>query len=341
MDLIGREIFAVGTWNGLEFTESDLDDVVANFESLGENHKVPLKLGHNEDQKVTDGQPALGWVSKIYKHGQKLLADFTDMPSVIYDAMMKKLYRTVSVELLFNVDHKGTKYNHVLDAVAILGADQPAVNTLSDLNALLASRISFAGGTRQCFDTMAGNGPKLEESDMGMSKEEVQELLNTSLAPLKAEAEELRAENKTLKAKAEADRLEKEDYARKEAAKKVTMAREAVTTILDDAVKAKSMTPALRETYAKQIGVDDDARVIEIDVDQVKLMCGAVKGEDQGESGRVGDNEQVDDAGEELLRLTRKAMAATGDDNFNATFSRVAAANPELHKEYLDSNGEK
>jgi hypothetical protein len=159
-DLKGREIFAVGKWNGMEFDETDLDDIVQNFERLTEIHRVPLKFGHNKEQKITDGQPAIGWVSKVFRQGGKLYADFVDMPRTVFEAIKNKLYRTVSVELLFDVDHDGNRYDHVLDAVALLGADHPAVNTLKDLDALLASRTEFTGGQRMSFETIAGKRKK-------------------------------------------------------------------------------------------------------------------------------------------------------------------------------------
>jgi hypothetical protein len=159
-DLKGREIFAIGKWNNMTFSENDLDDIVENFERLNSIHRVPLKFGHNKEQQVTDGQPAIGWVSKVFRQGGKLYADFTDMPKSVFEAIKNKLYRTVSVELLFDVDHDGNRYDHVLDAVALLGADHPAVNTLADLDALLASRATFSGGQRMSFETIAGKRTK-------------------------------------------------------------------------------------------------------------------------------------------------------------------------------------
>ena len=50
-ELKGREIFATGTWNGIEFTEDDLDELIFNFDALKDNFKVPLKFGHDEDHK--------------------------------------------------------------------------------------------------------------------------------------------------------------------------------------------------------------------------------------------------------------------------------------------------
>ena len=133
-ELKGREIFAEGMWNGLNFSSSDLEDIVANFSKLKDDHRVPLKFGHDADHN--DGQPAIGWVERIFKEGTKLFADFTHMPRIVFDAIEQQLYRTISIELLFNVDNDGNKFNHVLDAVALLGADHPAVNSLADLDLL-------------------------------------------------------------------------------------------------------------------------------------------------------------------------------------------------------------
>lgn len=345
-ELKAREIFAVGTWNGIDFSEADLDDIVENFTNLIDTHKVPLKFGHNDEQPITDGQPAIGWVERIYRDGKKLLADFANVPSVVVDAIKNKLYRTVSVELLFNVDNKGKKYNHVLDAVAILGADQPAVNNLADLNTLLAKRTAFSGGHRVVFNTMKGERPEINsKEEFEMDKKEIQEMVDAAIAPLKTEIVDLKAERDTLKQKNEKLEADQKDREKAEQQEKIAASRKAVTTILDEAVKEKRMTPAVRETYSKQIGVDDDKRVIEIDLDQVKLMCGATKGPDTKEQGHVADKDDdkyadVDNPGEKLMRMTRDYQADKGEDNFEVAFSRVANANPELHKAYLMSNGE-
>lgn len=336
-DLIGAEIFATGKWNDLEFSDDDIDDIVANFEALGDIHKVPLKLGHNDEQQVTDGQPALGWVQKVYKQGNKLLADFVDMPNVIYDAIKQKLYRTVSVELLFNVNHDGSKYNHVLDAVALLGADHPAVNTLQDLQTLMATRTEFSGGRRLVFETLTGR--KKPKRKKGMDEEEVKKLIAAALKPLETANEELKTENADLKKKLEKRDEEAAEFSRKQEEEKVKAARKEVTELLDTAVKDKKMTPAVRETYAKQIGLEDDERVLEIDLEQVKIMCDATKGVDDKETGLDGDSEDDHENPEaKLLALTRKNRSA--DETFEAAFMRTAEANPKLHRAYLDMNGE-
>lgn len=345
MQIQGAEIFAVGKWNGMEFSPEDLDQIVANFDTLRENHKVPLKLGHNDEQPVTDGQPALGWVDRVYRQGNKLLADFTNLPKTIYEAIKKRLYRTVSVELLMNTEHKGSKYKYVLDAVALLGADHPAVNTLGDLDRLLASRADFSGGRRVAFDTIAGNvNPNHEVSDMD-SKEldaAIDAAVNKALSPIREELDSTKAE-------LEATRKERDEMlkAQREAEEKrqkerVEAARKAVNETLDGLVREGAMTPATRETYSKQIGLDDDAKVVEITPESIKelFMGRADFGRPNGRAGN--SNEPADENAEEkLILMTRQNMAETGESDFTAAFTRVAAANPKLHSEYLLSNGEK
>ena len=352
MDLIGKEIFATGKWNGMDFTEEDLDDIVKNFEYLGDIQKVPLKLGHNDEQPVTDGQPALGWVNRVYRKGQKLLADFTDMPKIIYEAIKNKLYRTVSVELLLGVQHKGNEYRNVLDAVALLGADQPAVNTLEGLGELLSSRQSaFTFGRRVVFDTLAGN--LLTNEEIEMDEATLDKLLAKKLKPLEdkigTQGEQivtLTKERDTYKSRSEqleADRVKREE---EEKLAKVKASRSEVNKVLDDAVNAKTMTPALRETYARQLGVDDDERVVNINVEEVKLMCGASKKkDDKFESKETGmykrDDGTTVDPQAELMRLTNEARGKlTKDEPWRSTFTRVCQANPKLHRAYLDSNTE-
>ncbi len=345
-DLKNREIFATGKWNNIEFSDADLEDIVENFEKLKTIHKVPLKFGHNDEQPITDGQPAIGWISRVFKQGNKLLADFTDMPKTVFDAIKKKLYRSVSVELLFNVDHDGNRFNHVLDAVALLGADHPAVNTLADLDNLLATRTSFAGGHRVAFKTFAGNKIEVETGGKSMDEETkklIAAAVSEAIAPFKTELDDLKKENATLKEeKGKLEAKRKEDEA-EQLKKEVKMARDAVTEVLNAAVKSKSLAPAARETYERQIGLDDDNRVLDIKIDDVKALFN-VKVPDNKSEGRVksGDEiDDIDDPGEALMSLVYQNMEKTGETDFNKAFSRVAPANPKLHRAYLDSNGVK
>lgn len=348
-DLVGREIFAVGKWNGMEFTEKDLDEIVENFDRLSEIHKIPLKFGHNKEQPVTDGQPALGWVSRVFRKGQKLYADFTDMPNAVFNAIKNKLYRTVSVELLFDVDHDGKRYGQILDAVALLGADHPAVNTLADLDALLASRTEFTGGRRVSFETIAGKRTKdpdpSNSEDSFMDKQElkqfVAEAIDAATSPLKTELERVTKDRDELKEKVDKQETERAEFEARQRKEKVVATRKHVTALLDRAVRDKTMTPAMREIYAEQIGVSDDDRVLDIDIDKVRKMCAIEKsGHSDDDDARRRTVDTSGDAAEQLTTLTHAYMAEHNEANFARALTNVARQNPDLHKEYLDSNVE-
>lgn len=124
------EIFAAGNWNEREYSVTDLENIAANFRKYQTRIKPPLKLGHRQDDPR--GQPALGWVKDLYVRGQKLVACFTEVPAIVYKAIQKGLYRRISSELWQDED------GFILKAVALLGADLPAVDTLEDLNVYFA-----------------------------------------------------------------------------------------------------------------------------------------------------------------------------------------------------------
>lgn len=129
------EIFGEGTWNGNSISSGVLEDIVSAFNATKDFVKPVLKLGHNDDQTLLkkDGLPAAGWVSNVYIRGKKLFADFVDIPEKIYELIKKKAYRKVSVEIFSGYSFDGKTYPNLLGAVALLGADMPAVMTLSDI----------------------------------------------------------------------------------------------------------------------------------------------------------------------------------------------------------------
>lgn len=119
----GVEIFAAGNWNGDEYSESDLDDMVLAAPEVG--YVPPLKDGHHPD---IPGTRALGWVKNLRRIGKKLVADFMDLPKVVYEAIKKRSYDTVSSEIFWDLSRNGKTFRRALKAVALQGAEIPAVN---------------------------------------------------------------------------------------------------------------------------------------------------------------------------------------------------------------------
>lgn len=134
----GVEIFSAGTWNGDEYTMEDLHGMVYAFDKHKHAVRPFLKLGHDENQKLlqNDGLPAAGWIDKLYVKGEKLCADFCDIPKKIFELISNKAYRKVSSEIYWNTKIGQDFHKHLLGAVALLGADTPGVMNLSDILAM-------------------------------------------------------------------------------------------------------------------------------------------------------------------------------------------------------------
>jgi hypothetical protein len=130
------EIFRVGTWNGDKYTGKDLDDIVASFDKIG--YRPPVKLGHKEDS----GDPAYGWVASLKRVGDRLVATFEDIPDKLFQSIKDRQFDTVSSEIFWNIKRNGSTFRRALKAVAILGAEIPAV---ADLKPLRDSVEAFTG----------------------------------------------------------------------------------------------------------------------------------------------------------------------------------------------------
>ena len=179
--LEGVEIFDVGTWNGIPFTDKDLDGIVNSFNALGLAGRCPLKFGHQGQDARTDGSPAIGWVQKIYRKpgDTKLYADFSNVNTDVIAQIKSGGYKFNSVELLKNVTAGNRRIPWVLDAVALLGATPPAVGTLAPMH---ASRVplnfeTFVSFTRQeTNDDMA-----TKEEFAALTKEHIATLLESAV----------------------------------------------------------------------------------------------------------------------------------------------------------------
>lgn len=262
--LDGAEIFATGVWNGKTFSEADLDGIVQSFDFFNLGGRIPLKLGHNTEQPLTDGQPALGWVDRVWRDGAKLMADFRDVPKIVYDAIKNGLYKFVSVELLRDVKADTRVVPLMLDAVALLGADLPAVGSLSDLQALTMA-AKFEGRERLTFTqafTTTGGRKAMADDDVKV-REELQRLREAN--------QRLQDEAAAIKSQAVAAT---ENFSKLQAdvrTKEVTAKRKTIKDLLETAVRDKRMLPSGRERFERQFRIDsDDEAVMRMPVSDVE-----------------------------------------------------------------------
>lgn len=340
---LDTEIFAVGKWNGMTFTLDDLKQMAQSFAALAQNQDVMLKLGHNDAQKMTDGQPALGWVSKVWVAGDKLMARFTDLPKIVHDAITKKLYKNVSVELDLDVQYKSNHHPYVLTGVALLGADVPAVNTLKDLTHYLSRDAAFSVGRKAVFSAIAG------QSTTGDRTMELAELTK-QVAALTASVSTLTTENAAMKAEklemsAKVAKFEADAKAVEEATAKarVVAKRAEVVGILEEGVKTEAITPAQREQFSKLMRIDDDAALMAIDVKEVQALTANGKKKFSREQAKQGDDKNKVDltAAQRVVLEIKELRAANKDLSFAAAQTLVFSRNKELAKEYVNSNDDK
>lgn len=241
-EIKGVEIFSEGKWNGDEYTNEHLMQMVFAFEETKKGIPPYLKLGHNGKQKLLeeDGLPAAGWVDKVYVVGQKLMADFAHVPKKIYDLIKNKAYRKVSCEIYWNAKVNDKTYPKLLGAVALLGANTPGVMNLNDI---------MAGYFKQTdFEKLATYQEAAFEIKTYTTKKENGEMEKTAAEikleyDLKAEAEKREAsekENQTLKADLEATKAKQEADA-KELERLKTFESEQTKKAQADAIAAKKL----------------------------------------------------------------------------------------------------
>lgn len=121
---ITMEVFRCGkqtdsSGNSKNWTEEDLDKIVSKFEKGGED--IPATIGHPE----SDTAPAYGWFKKVFRKGNTLFAELSDVVDEFGDMLKKKMFRNRSIALRpdFSLRH-----------IAFLGAAAPAVKGLADFN---------------------------------------------------------------------------------------------------------------------------------------------------------------------------------------------------------------
>lgn len=331
------EIFATGLWNGFEFTKEDLNVMAMAFDSLKEVHKVPLKFGHNDEQPMTDGQPALGWVSNVWVAGNKLMAKFIDIPETVYSAIKNKLYRHVSVELDIGVEHKGNYYSWVLSGVALLGADIPAVNTLADLTTYMHSNLSYE--RKAVFTAVNVNKPY--RSDNNMASEQELETLRKTIAAKDKEIDSLIASNTALKTEVSQIRADMTARDAADAHQRKINARANLLAELDGMVKEKKINPAMRDDFMRDYDAcetENDTKVIVFTVEKMKKTIDSnpvyFGAEQAREKAKRDKEEEGVNADQILVNRANEYMAKHGEKDFKVAKTAILRADPELADQY-------
>lgn len=332
MILRGAEIFSAGTWPGsMLFTlnEQDVQGIVDAFEALRLHGRVPMKFTHDgPDQRDDTFDPtkalAMGWVRRVWRDGKKLMADL-DVPDKVHKLIKDGYLKFVSVELIKDVRAFNRVIPWVLDAVALLGADQPAVGILSDLQALTLQRrrCDFTSGTRVAFK----RGDSNEGSDM--DEKQIQELLKKQKEDSDKVLLALTARLDAADKRAADAEKERDEAAKKHKAETIKAKRGQIDALFNASIEAKSkggdfIEPAAREQFAKFSRYDkDDAACEAVEIKDVEnyIKDNAKKGT-KVNAGAGGDTKTGDDgvdyskmtADVELLHRSKIRCKANGGD---------------------------
>lgn len=185
----GVEIMRPGTWNGVSFALADLEDIVTAFDALKGVMPPRVQLGHDEKQRLArelfaddaagaDGFPALGWPDALRIEGGRLIADLMEVPVKLAKWIERRVYRARSGGLLRGVVANGVTYPWVLDHVALLGDQAPAVPGLADMvlsrdSLVYEAAIGFSYEGADALALAAGDGvadpAELSELDLIMA----------------------------------------------------------------------------------------------------------------------------------------------------------------------------
>jgi phage shock protein A len=256
------EILRVGKWNGIDVKETDLKEMVSNFE--GGVIEPYLNLDHND--KYTDNVKkalsvvSLGFVSQLKQVGDRLIANFKQVPIKIAELIKSGMLKKRSVEFYprgFN--QNGKTFNNVLKAVSFFGADVPAVNALSDDFEILLKQSDNTTTLNTEIECTKINFIQEKNMDITIAKSEYDELLKfkndavritseveakeDTIQHLKAEVEKITAEKKDVEKKvSDAEAFMKKYETEKQAA----LEKEAVNFV-DGLIKELKLLPKFKE----------------------------------------------------------------------------------------------
>jgi len=363
-DIIGVEVFAEGTWKGRKFTGKDLKEMEDNFTDLSAEVIPGMKLGHVQSIEGGVSAPRFGTVTRLYRKGKVLLADFTGVAKAVATVIEKGGYPRVSIELWRKFKaSSGKVFKNVIDAVAFLGSEQPEVSTLADVvglfeNDIEADLILFDSEDRDVEEVEVE--PEVEEEEAGEEAEESREGPNPEpedddmsdeakeeLSRIEGERDEFERKANTEKEradKAEADlseiRLEKAaESAKAEAAtffdsmaeKMIPAERELAEPILCAALAAEdSETPMKFEKDGEGVKVSDSLKALfEL---RTELADGVY-----GQIFSIEDPEKRGETASTLLDEKADAYSKEHSVSYSIALKAVREANPELAQ---DADGE-
>jgi hypothetical protein len=351
-DLNGIEIMRTGTFQpggaaaGRKITIgiAELDQMVASFEALTPigGFTPVLKLGHAEAQKFmgqTSGAPNLGIVGKIFREGEKVLANFLNVPDAVVDLIRQKRFANVSVEVVPNLEFDGKSFSQVLTAVALLGAELPAVKGLKELASVLFTEVEVKPIQA---DNIVSYEQETEPMTVTYTQEQHDALVEAAVSKAVEAAKVEYAET--------AERLTAERDEAIEAVKTVktnfaeytdTVAKAEAETMVDQAIKDGKLLPkqkdaamAFMSNLTGTVKFDDEDKSMRVMfADFLGAMPTKIDTSEKG-SGTPDETEDYANASTQVDVLARKAMKENGKLSYAEARNEVLDSDAELKAAY-------
>jgi len=326
------EIFAEGNWNGDAYTAADLQGIADNFNELKDTLKPGLKLGHRD----LKGQPSLGLIDSLKVQGQKLVASVKDIPKIVHDAIQRKLYRNVSSELYQDYESNGKRYPLALKAVALLGSDIPAVNSLDDLQAYFAQE----GVRSVCFELDAKDASKLKKPEVSNMGDE------TAIKEFEKQIADKDAAIAAEKTAREAAETKLKEFEQKQADGEKAAKLAEVREFCESAVKAGKLTPALRDKILPKEGnvlvFSETERTFSLPFATFKEVFEGMKVLAFDEKGNVIDPDkknQAENTGAEVDKRAKALVSESKVKTYSEAVRKVLQDDPQLAKDYMNCTG--
>lgn len=139
-EAIEMEIFRAGTHNKMEFDEADLEEMASNFHVLKGELRPKLKITHRESQEKIAGLASYGDVVDVFTRAgedgkKRLFAKVANVPQEVRAWIKDRRFPERSIELYpefeLGTEENPKTYKNVLKAIALLGAEMPAVTGMA------------------------------------------------------------------------------------------------------------------------------------------------------------------------------------------------------------------
>lgn len=355
-DLLGVEIFSTGTFTPggsakgrkVTITSADLDEMVQSFQEL-----VPiggftpvLKLGHAEAQRFmgqASGAPNLGIVKMIRRVGNKIIADFANVPDAVMDLIRLKRFRNVSVEIVPSIEFDGRTFANVLTAVALLGAELPAVKGLKELAAMMFTEAEVSPVQADTIVSYEWEREKMPDTNLTQDQHEA--LLEAAVTKAVAVAKaEFASGSEKLTAERDAAMAEVKTGAAKFSAFQTEVATKEAAAMVDGAIKAGKLLPKQKDaamafatnlTGTVKFGNEEKSMTV-LFADFLGAMPSKVDLGEKGGSNVDEKGEEYADANTKVVALIEAARKADKELSYSDALKGVLASDEELKLAYFN-----